>query len=223
MCSIKALFPVLERSSVLPTFTLWPAAPLRFVACAVSAPSEAFNLPISSPSTVKTWSAIATQGDHTLFRRSENLPTLLTQLRDECIENWPDSRLPSQRIPMALMLDATELLERELHCQAHWRPDDIAAECWLEAANQLQVPVAQVLMDFEVRFTAQGHWVAKYVACLQNLVQPYQAQLNALNFQLDIFTSSSQSEALCASWGLQFETMAHAFSVPKLIKGSNLC
>jgi hypothetical protein len=54
-------------------------------------------------------------------------------------------------------------------------------------------------------------------------VQPYQAQLNALNFQLDIFTSSSQSEALCASWGLQFETMAHAFGLPKLIKGSNLC
>ncbi len=124
---------------------------------------------------------------------------------------------------MALMLDATEFLERELHCQAHWRPDDIAAECWLEAANQLQVPVAQVLMDFEVRLTAQGHWVAKYVACLQNLVQPYQAELSALNFQLDIFTSSSQSEALCASWGLQFETMTHAFGVSKLIEGSNLC
>ena len=94
---------------------------------------------------------------------------------------------------MALMLDATEFLERELHCQAHWRPDDIAAECWLEAANQLQVPVAELLMDFEVSFTAQGHWVAKYVACLQNLVKPYHFQLTSLNFQLEVFTSSYQS------------------------------
>ena len=134
---------------------------------------------------------------------------------------------------MALMLDATEILERELQCQAHWRPDDIAAECWLEAASQLHVPVAQLFMDFVVRLTAQGHWVASYVACLQNLVQAYQAQFTALNFQLDVVTSSSQSEALCESWGIDSEIFALAFRLPrpgelahryfKLFKGGDLC
>ncbi|MCX7263409.1 MAG: hypothetical protein NTX67_11770 [Burkholderiales bacterium] len=227
---------------MLPTLTLWPAAPLRFVVSAVCVPSEAFELPISSsqagpagpqPSTVKTWAAIATLGDQTLFRRDENLSDLLSLLRADCFENWLDLKHPTRRIPTALMLDPTEFLERELQCQAHWRPNDIAAECWLEAASQLQVPVAQLLMDFEVRLTSQGHWVAKYVACLQNLVQAYRAQLTALNFQLDVFTSSSQSEALYETWGLESEIIAHAFRLPypgelahryfKLFKGSDLC
>lgn len=235
MCSIKALLPDLESSFVPPSLTLWPAAPLRFVVSAVPVPLEAFDLPISSSqarpaepagpqtSPVKTWVAIATQGGQTLFRRAVNLSDLLKQLRADCFENWLDLKHPSQRITAALMLDSPEILERELHCQAHWRPDDIAAECWLEAATLLQVPVAQLFMDFEVRVTAQGQWFARYVACHQSLVQAYRAQLAALNFQLDVFTSSSQSEALCASWGLQFETMAHAFGVPNLITGRNLC
>jgi hypothetical protein len=185
------------------------------------------------PSTVKTWAAIATRGHQTLFRRAENLSDLLVQLRADCFENWLDLKHPSRRIPMALMLEPTEFLEKELQCAAHWRPDDIAAECCLEAASQLQVPVAQLHMDFEVQLSAQGHWVAKYMACLQKLVQTYRAQLSALNFQLEVFTSSSQSEALCASWGLQFETIAHAFRLPypgelthgsfELCKGSDLC
>jgi hypothetical protein len=207
-------------------------------------PLEAFDLPISSsqarpaepkPSIVKTWTAIATQGDQTLFRRAENLSDLLMQLRADCLEYWLNSKHPSWPIPIpvALMLDSTEILKRELQCQAHWRPDDIAAECWLEAASQLNVPMAELLMDFEVRLTAQGHWVASYVACLQNLLQAYRAQLTALNFQLDVFTSSSQSEALCESWGLESEIIAHAFRLPypgelahryfKLFKGSDLC
>jgi hypothetical protein len=227
---------------VLPTPTLWSAAPLRFVVSTVSVPSEAFNLLISSsqagpaepkPSTVKTWAAIATQGHETQFRRAENLSDLLMQLRADCLEYWLNSKHPSRLIPMALMLDATEILERELQCQAHWRPDDIAAECWLEAASQLHVPVAQLFMDFVVRLTAQGHWVASYVACLQNLVQAYQAQFTALNFQLDVVTSSSQSEALCESWGIDSEIFALAFRLPrpgelahryfKLFKGGDLC
>ena len=245
MCSIKALLPDLESSFVLPSLTLWPAAPLRFVVSAVPVPLEAFDLPISSiqarpaepagpqTSPVKTWVAIATQGGQTLFRRAVNLSDLLKQLRADCFENWLDLKHPSQRITAALMLDSPEILERELHCQAHWRPDDIAAECWLEAATLLQVPVAQLFMDFEVRVTAQGQWFARYVACHQSLVQAYRAQLAALNFQLDVFTSSSQSEALSKSWGLQPETVAHAFSLPypgelahryfKLFKGSDLC
>jgi hypothetical protein len=207
---------------------------LRFVVSAVPAgPARSAGPAGPQPSTVKTWAVIAILGDQTLFRRAENLPDLLTQLRADCFENWLALKHPSRRIPMALMLDPTEILERELQCPAHWRPDDIAAECWLEAASQLQVPVAQLLMDFEVRLTTQGHWVANYVACLQNLVQAYRAQLTALNFQLDVFTSSSQSKALYESWGLDSEIIAHAFRLPyqgelahryfKLFKGSDLC
>ena len=213
---------------MLPNPTLWSPAPLRFVVSAVPAGPAG-----PQQSTAKTWTAIATLGDQTLFQRGENLSDLLTQLRADCFEKWLDLKHPSRRIPMALMLDPIQILESELQCPTHWRPDDIAAECWLEAASQLQVPVAQLLMDFEVQLTAQGHWVASYVACLQKLVQAYRAQFTALNFQLDVVTSWSQSEALCESWGLDSEIIAHAFRLPhpgelahryfKLFKGSDLC
>ena len=131
---------------MLPNPTLWSPAPLRFVVSAVPAGPAG-----PQQSTAKTWTAIATLGDQTLFQRGENLSDLLTQLRADCFEKWLYLKHPSRRIPMALMLDPIQILESELQCPAHWRPDDIAAECWLEAASQLQVPVAQLLMDFEVQ------------------------------------------------------------------------
>jgi len=235
VCSIKALFPAYESLSVSPIPSIWSAAPLRFVVSEVSLPSDAFGLPFSgthaslNASAVKTWAAIATQHHQTFFRRAESLSELLVQLRTDCLENWPQPK----RIPIALMLSSADILERDLQCQARWSPDDIAAECCLEAASQLQVPVAQLSMDFEVHLSAQGHWVASYVACPQSLVQAYQFQLAALNFQLDVVTSSSQSEALCQSWGLQLQTIAEAFRPPhpgelaphyfNLHKGSHLC
>jgi hypothetical protein len=184
---------------------------------------------------VKIWAAIATQQHQTLLRRAESLTDLLVQLRTDCLENWPKPK-PRPRpkpISIALMLTSSELLERDLQCQARWSPDDIAAECCLEAASQLQIPVSQLAMDFEVQLSAQGLWIASYVACSQSLVQAYQSQLTALNFQLDVLTSWSQSEALCQSWGLLPETMAEAFRPPQagelappyfsLDKGSHLC
>jgi hypothetical protein len=204
------------------------------------------------------WTALAMQHDQVLLRRADSLAYLLNQLRADCLENWPiaksstllqglqsylafhtgqkkphDRKHPSKLISTALMLQANEILEKDLQCQAYWSPDDIAAECWLEAASHLQVPVAHLLIDFEVNFTAQGHWMASYLACPENLLHAYQKQLTALNCQLDVLTVPSQSQELCELWGLKPEIMAQLLRPPhpgelasryfKLFKESDLC
>ncbi len=94
------------------------------------------------------------------------------------------------------------------------KPEDIAAECWLEAANALQLPVAELAMDFEVHSSLEGHWLANYRACPQSLVKAYVAQLNALDLQPDAITCSSQMNELGQAWGLQPGVMAEAFRLP---------
>jgi hypothetical protein len=204
------------------------------------------------------WTALAMQHDQVLLRRADSLAYLLTQLRADCLENLPnaksgtllndlqsylashtgqkkpqDRKHPSKLISTALMLQPNEILERDLPCQAFWRPDDIAAECWLEAAALLQIPVAQLLLDHEVHSTGPGIWVASYAACPQNLVQAYQTEMAALNFQLEVVTAPSQREALCQLWRLKPETMADAMRSPcpgelssryfNLFDGRDLC
>ena len=258
--SIKAVFLAPESSSVPSFFKPGSAAPLRFVVSPLAMPSDAFAVPASSslmPSNagkLRAWVALATQQEQVLFRRAESLTNVLTQLRAECLEFWTQPKtltrlgvlrahLPfqsklnlsdcSERTPVALILAPDELLERELLCQAHWSPEDIAAECWLEAAALLQIPVAQLLLDHEVHSTGPGIWVASYAACPQNLVQAYQTEMAALNFQLEVVTAPSQREALCQLWRLKPETMADAMRSPcpgelssryfNLFDGRDLC
>jgi hypothetical protein len=84
----------------------------------------------------------------------------------------------------------------------------------LEAANALQLPVAELAMDFEVHSSLEGHWLANYRACSQSLVKAYVAQLNALDLQPDTITCSSQMNELGQAWGLQPGVMAEAFRLP---------
>ena len=115
-----------------------------------------------------------------------------------------------------LMLHSPEIWAGDLHCQAHWGPEDIAAECWLEAAGALQLPVTELAMDFEVHSSLEGHWLAHYRACPQSLVEAYLAQLNALDLQPDAITCASQMDELELAWELQPGVMAEAFRLPHM-------
>ena len=189
-----------------------PAASLRFVVSPVLIPSNAFAAtcavsPVNSnSSTVKVWAALAVQQAAVLYRRAEDLATLMSHLRVDCLQALPHATI--------LMLHSPEIWAGEVHCQTHWGPEDIAAESWLEAANALQLPVAELAMDFEVRSSLEGHWLAQFRACPQSLVEAYLAQLNALDLQPDAITCSSQMNELGQAWGLQPGVMAEAFRLP---------
>ena len=189
-----------------------PAASLRFVVSPVLIPSNAFAAtcaisPVkSNSSTVKVWAALAVQQAAVFYRRAEDLATLMSHLRVDCLQALQHATI--------LMLHSPEIWAGEVHCQTHWGPEDIAAECWLEAANALQLPVAELAMDFEVHPSLEGHWLANYRACPQSLVKAYVAQLNALDLQPDAITCASQKDELELAWGLQPGVMAEALRLP---------
>ena len=189
-----------------------PAVSLRFVLSPIFIPLNAFTAPCavspvnSNSSPVKVWAALAVQHAAVLYRRAENLAPLMSQLRADCLQALPHSTI--------LMLHSPEIWAGDVHCQAHWGPEDIEAECWLEAANALQLPVAQLAMDFEVHSSAEGQWVAQCRACPQSLVEAYWAQLMALDLQPDAIHCASQMDELEEAWGLQPGVMAEAFRLP---------
>ena len=169
-----------------------PAASLRFVVSPIFIPFDAFTGPSavspvnSNANLVKVWAALVVQQTAVLYCRAENLVALMSQLRVDCLQAKPHSTI--------LTLHSPEIWAGEVHCQTHWGPEDIAAECWLEAANALQLPVAELAMDFEVRSSLEGHWLAQFRACPQSLVEAYLAQLNALDLQPDAITCASQMD-----------------------------
>jgi len=209
---IKALFNVYESEPVLSLPSRMPVAPLRFVLSPIFIPFDAFTAtfaisPVNSNSSpVKVWAALAVQHASVLYRRAENLAPLMSQLRVDCLQEKPHSTI--------LMLHSPEIWAGDVHCQAHWGPEDIQAECYLEAANALQLSVAELAMDFEVHSSLEGHWLAHCRACPQSLIEAYLAQLNALDLQPDAITCASQMDELGEAWGLQPGVMAEAFRLP---------
>ena len=209
---IKALFDVYESKSVLFLPSLMPAASLRFVLSPIFIPFDALTVPCAiSPvktnsSPVKVWAALVVQQTGVLYCRAENLVALMSQLRVDSLQAKPHLTI--------LTLHSPEIWAGEVHCQAHWGPEDIAAECWLEAASALQLPVTELAMDFEVHSSLEGHWLAHYRACPQSLVEAYLAQLNALDLQPDAITCASQMDELELAWKLQPGVMAEAFRLP---------
>ena len=209
---IKALFNVYESESVLSLPSRMPAASLRFVVSPIFIPFDAFTAPCaaspvnSNSNPVKVWAALAVQHAAVLYRRAEDLAPLMSQLRLDCLQAKPHSTI--------LMLHSPEIWAGDVHCQAHWGPEDIEAECWLEAATALQWPVAELAMDFEVRSSLEGHWLAQCRACPQSLVEAYLAQLKVLGLQPDAITCASQMDELEEALGLQPGVMSEAFRLP---------
>lgn len=208
---IKALFDVHESESVLSLPTRLPAAALRFVVSPIFIPFDALTAPCAgSPvnansSPVKVWAALAVQHTAVLYRRAENLASLMLLFKD-CFQAKPHSTI--------LMLHPPEIWAGDVHCQAHWGPEDIAAECWLEAASALQLPVSELAMDFEVHSSLEGQWLALCRACPQSLIKAYLAQLKVLGLQPNAITCASQMDELGQAWGLQPGVMAEAFRLP---------
>lgn len=189
-----------------------PAASLRFVVSPIFIPLNALTAtcavsPVNSnSSTVKVWAALAVQHAAVLYRRAEDLATLMSHLRADCLQALPHSTI--------LMLHTPEIWAGDFHCQVHWGPEDIAAECWLEAANALQLPVAELAMDFVVHASPGGNWLARCRACPRSMAKAYTAQFNALDLQLEVITCASQSDELGEAWNLLPGLMAEAFRLP---------
>ena len=189
-----------------------PTTSWRFVVSPVWIPLDAFPLPNpssvanASSSPVKVWAALAVQYARVLYGRAESLADLMSQLKVDGLQGRPH--------PTALMLQPHEIWAGDVHCQAHWGPEDIEAECCIEAAAALQLPVADLAMDFEVHSIAQGSWLAHCWACPQSMVKAYLAQLSVLGLQLDIITCVTQSHELSQTWQLQPSVMAEVFRLP---------
>ncbi len=217
-----------------------PVESIRFVVSPIFLPANVFcEIPSSShvqsnPSPVKVWAALAVQGSRVLYRRAEGLSQLVQKLRRDVLENEPPKhhlrgfalwlklwltshpryQAQSKSIPTVLVVQPEEILRGHRQCLPNWSPDDIEAECWLEAASQLQLPMAQVAMDYEVELTAEGLWVAHFMASPQSLVKLYCAELRALDLQLETITCSSAIKELCEAWAFKPEVLSEVMRLP---------
>lgn len=179
---------------------------------------------------IKVWAALALQDSRVLYCRAEGLSQLLAQLKTDFpdtaslkksikgIAGWLKSRRSlhdqSRSISTVLLLQPPEILLGDKRCLPNWSPEDIEAECWLEAASLLQLPVSQLALDFEVQLTAEGQWVARYTACPHSLVTLYVTELSVFKLRLEAITCSSEISQLCEAWGLRPQVLTEALRCP---------
>ena len=213
-----------------------PGKSLKFVASPIYLPSDAFfeshsssDVPLNL-SPYKVWAALAVQGSLVMYRRAENLSQLIVQLRADCLETWSSQKpgrgiatwfksrfrlqVQSSSMPTVLMVQPEEMQQGHLQCLPNWSPEDIEAECWLEAASLLQLPIAQVAMDFDVQLRDEALWVAHYMACPISLVNLYTEQISGLDLQLEAITCTSATSELCKAWALKPEVFTEALRLP---------
>jgi hypothetical protein len=84
----------------------------------------------------------------------------------------------------------------EWACLPTWGPDDIDAECRLEASARSQIPVADLALDFKVHRTSEGQLWAKVWHCSQAHINALKMQTQTLNLSLKLVTVQSQAAEL---------------------------
>jgi hypothetical protein len=158
----------------------------------------------SAPSPLLT--VVAVKDRQVLVQTGPNLAALVADLLRECQSAWPKwarwHSFKPQAMAAAWVVPDAQLYRFEWPCSPHWGPLDMAAECRLEAGARTHIPPAQLALSYAVRQTADGLLSVKVEVCEQSWVDARQAQTQALNLQLQIYTTRSQVTGLAAFLGL---------------------
>lgn len=86
----------------------------------------------------------------------------------------------------------------EWSCSTSWGPQDIEAECRLEASTRMQVPASQLALDYEVQRSPEEQLWVKVWMCQQTQVDACVSQAHALGWQLKVVTSFGQLDELAS-------------------------
>jgi hypothetical protein len=148
------------------------------------------------------YSVVAVRGQHVLTQTGIDLSVQAKLLKAWVQAEWD---LPSagkwarQVEPVAAWVMPNEHLESfEWPCSNSWGPQDIEAECRLEASSRMQVPASQLALDYEVQRSSEGQLWVKVWMCQQTQIDACVAQVQAQGWQLKVVTRLGQLDELAS-------------------------
>jgi hypothetical protein len=179
------------------TFTQLPKAP-RWGIYTMDTTSEAFTV-------------LASKDGQVIQHTGVNLTHQVEGTLQDMALAWPRRRRRSLFKPPVLwaawVLPDAQLTCFEWPCSPIWGPQDIEAECRLEAIARMQIPIADMALDYIVQRTPEGQLTVKVWHCPQVKVNALASQAKELGLTLQVITAHSQKADVAKFLGLSKEAM----------------
>ena len=189
----RLVLPLIPHSISAPhkLMAVWQHAPENGL---VMAHPDAISVPLDA------WSAAVSIGHRTWHQKAASLEVLVPQFFTQCLpvaKAWPACLdFKDRALEIALFLPDAQFKVFELVCLPQWSRQDVEAECWLEAAQRMQLNMAYLVLDFQVSLAPNGQLRATAMVCEKQDVQIYEQQFLQWGLKLAIISSHSQARAL---------------------------
>jgi len=155
-------------------------------------------------STQSKWVVTAVQRSKVSVQKGPSLRHLLQLSLTACGTPWSSQGAESEwlnaGIHLTLFLPDACFDTFRMPCMPQWGPQDIEAECRLEAARLMRRPLEALILDFEVQATPDRSLVAHVMVCENAMVQAAKRMFEKLGFKLNSLTCHSDLQAYAHGW-----------------------
>ena len=107
-------------------------------------------------------------------------------------QSWHDCLFKPQDLWAAWVLPDAQFTCFEWPCSPSWGPRDIEAECRLEASARMQIPIADMALDYIVQRSPEGQLSVKVWHCPKAQIKALISQAEELGLTLQVVTAHSQ-------------------------------
>jgi hypothetical protein len=191
-----------SESLVLPFISHSISRPHQLMAVWQSAPHH--NQGHANPSdhglNAEVWSAAVSSGQRHWYQKASSLEVLMLKVVSACRPaaqtGVAGKGFKKRAFEVALFLPDAQFKQLQVACRPEWSAQDIEAECWLEAALQMQQDIRHLALDFKVHLTPDGQLCATAMVCAQTCVQNFEQQFSQWGMKLAILSSHSQARVL---------------------------
>jgi len=150
------------------------------------------------------WVVTAVKRSKVSVQKGHSLRHLLQLSLTACGTPWPplgaESELLHAGIHLTLFLPDECFYTFKMPCMPQWGPQDIEAECRLEAARLMRRPLAALILDFEVQAMPARALVAHVMVCESAMVEAAMHMFEKLGLKLNSLTCHSDLQAYALSW-----------------------
>lgn len=158
-----------------------------------------------------SWVVTAVRRNKVIVQKGLSLRHLLQTCLTASGAEWPPlqaaSGMPRSAIHLTLFLPDDQFHAFKMPCMPQWGPQDIEAECRLEAARLMRLPLEALILDFEVQAAPEGALVAHVMVCENNLVQDALVMFEKLGFKLNSLSAHSDLQAYAIGWKVSPELL----------------
>jgi hypothetical protein len=150
------------------------------------------------------WVVTAVKRSKVSVQKGPSLRHLLQLSLTACGTPWPplgaESELADKGIHLTLFLPDDCFYTFKMPCLPQWGPQDIEAECRLEAARLMRRPLEALILDFEVQEMPESALVAHVMVCESAMVEAATHMFEKLGLKLNSLTCHSDLQAYAHGW-----------------------